>query len=293
MPSRGGRTPPPRLAIGSPWRARAESWDRAAPSGLVCPTPISSSRPGGHLRTPKDSYGHFGAPYGPIFGPELCHRTRPNRAKAPVLPEIYSRSCASGTSWWPSSPTSSTIKETIEPFPAQAFDGLRVKNAGRASIAGAELELTWLPAGHLSVHLGYGYLSARFDDFLVGSLASGEIRRDGYHLPNTPRHSLNAAATYSIPLRDDARILVQADYAWNDHQFLDSSNLPRSFQDAYGVFNASIAWISPGESWKVTAWGKNLSDELYADSRYGFLGSAWAHYAAPRTYGVSIQWNLG
>ena len=143
------------------------------------------------------------------------------------------------------------------------------------------------------MHLGYGYLSARFDDFLVGSLASGEIRRDGYRMPNTPRHSLNAAATYSIPLRDDARILVQADYAWNDHQFLDSSNLPRSFQDAYGVFNASIAWISPGESWKVTAWGKNLSDELYADSRYGFLGSAWAHHAAPRTYGVSIQWNLG
>ena len=52
------------------------------------PTPISSSRPGGHLRTPKDSYGHFGAPYGPIFGPELCHRTRPNRANPPVLPEL-------------------------------------------------------------------------------------------------------------------------------------------------------------------------------------------------------------
>ena len=35
--------------------------------------------------TPNDSYGHFGAPYGPIFGPGLCHRTRPNCANPPVL----------------------------------------------------------------------------------------------------------------------------------------------------------------------------------------------------------------
>ncbi|MCE2391110.1 MAG: TonB-dependent receptor [Proteobacteria bacterium] len=139
---------------------------------------------------------------------------------------------------------------------------MRVKNAGKASIAGAELELTWLPAGHLALHLGYGYLRARFDDFLVGTLASGEIRRDGYHLPHTPRHSLNAAASYSIPLPDDGRIRLQAEYAWNDEQFLESSNLPRTFQDAYAVFNASVAWISPDESWKVTAWGKNLGDEL-------------------------------
>ena len=173
----------------------------------------------------------------------------------------------------------------------QAFDGLRVKNAGRASISGAELELTWLPAGNLAFQLGYGYLRARFDDFLAGTLASGEIRRDGNHLPNTPRHSINAAASYSFLLPGDASLLLQADYSWNDEQFLESSNLPRSFQDDYAVLNASVAWISPDERWKVSLWGKNLADELYADARYGFLGSAWAHYTPPRTYGVSVQWS--
>ena len=29
-----------------------------------------------------------GRPYGPIFGPELCHRTRPNRTNPPVLSDI-------------------------------------------------------------------------------------------------------------------------------------------------------------------------------------------------------------
>ena len=54
-----------------------------------------------------------------------------------------------------------------------------------------------------------------------------------------------------------------------------------------------VGALSRASSGASLRWGKNLSDELYADSRYGFLGSAWAHHAAPRTYGVSIQWNLG
>ena len=173
----------------------------------------------------------------------------------------------------------------------QAFDGLRVKNAGRASLSGAELELTWLPADNLALHLGYGYLRARFDDFLVGTLASGEIRRDGNRLPHTPQHSLNLAAGWTLSLPGDAGLRLHAEYAWNDEQFMGSSNGPHTFQDAYGVFDASVAWISPGERWEVSVWGKNLGDELYADARAGFLGSAWAHYAPPRTYGVSVEWN--
>ena len=72
------------------------------------PTPISSSRPGGHLRTPKDSYGHFGAPYGPIFGPELCHRT-------PSEPCQSTRPPRDGTSREPTGPLAATVGQRQRP----------------------------------------------------------------------------------------------------------------------------------------------------------------------------------
>ena len=176
-----------------------------------------------------------------------------------------------------------------------SFDGLRVKNAGRASISGAELELAWAPSGSLLLNLAYGYLDARFDEFLVGTIQGFDIRRDGNRIPHSPRHSVTFAAGYGLDLGGSGGLDFRLDYGWKHHAWHNSDNAPGRFerdaslQKAYGVANVSVRWTPPGERWLVTAWCKNLSDTLYADQRTSFAGASWAHYAPPRTYGVSVQ----
>ena len=175
------------------------------------------------------------------------------------------------------------------------FDGLRVKNAARASISGGELELAWAPDDRLLLNLAYGYLDARFDEFLVGTIQGFDIRRDGNRIPHAPWHSVNLAASYGIELAGGAGLELNVDYGWKHHSWSSSDNAIgrferlASFQKAYGVANASLSWTSPDERWRVTAWGKNLTDTLYADQRTSFAGASWAHYGPPRTYGLSVQ----
>ena len=178
------------------------------------------------------------------------------------------------------------------------FDGLRVKNAARASISGGELEIAWAPAGPLLINLGYGYLDARFDEFLAGTIQGFDIRRDGNRIPHSPRHSFSLAVNYSLELGGNGSLDAGADYGWKHHSWHGTDNAPgrparlASFQKAYGVANASLAWTSPGGQWKITAWGKNLADALYADQRTSFAGASWAHYGPPRTYGASVEYRL-
>ncbi len=177
------------------------------------------------------------------------------------------------------------------------FDGLRVKNAARASISGAELELAWLPTANLLFNISYGYLDARFDEFLAGTIQGFDIRRDGNRIPHAPQHSVNASGRYGIELGSGASLEFNVNYGWKHHSFSSSDTAPgrlerqASFQKAYGVLNASLGWTSPSERWSVTAWGKNLTDTLYADQRTSFAGASWAHYGPPKTYGISVQYN--
>ena len=176
-----------------------------------------------------------------------------------------------------------------------AFDGLRVKNAARASIGGAELELSWAATERLVLNLAYGYLDARFDRFLVGVIQGFEIRRGGNRIPYTPWHSANAAIRYGRDLGGSGSLEFDIDYGWKHHYWASSDNAPGRFErqasleKAFGVANASLRWTAPGGQWQLGAWCKNLTDTLYADQRIGFAGAYWAHYAPPRTYGLTVQ----
>lgn len=177
------------------------------------------------------------------------------------------------------------------------FDGLRIKNAARASISGGELEVAWAPSDRLMLDLAYGYLDARFDEFLAGTIQGFDIRRDGNRIPHSPWHSVNVSTRYELELGSGARIAFNLNYGWKHHSFYSSDNAigrferQASFQQAYGVANASVSWTSPGEAWTVTVWGKNLADTLYADQRTSFAGASWAHYSPPRTYGLSVRFH--
>ncbi|MEL7045565.1 MAG: TonB-dependent receptor, partial [Pseudomonadota bacterium] len=80
-----------------------------------------------------------------------------------------------------------------------------------------------------------------------------------------------------------------AQYAWRDEFFTDVTNNPTRAIDDYGILDASVRLTN--DRWRVSLWGRNLTEENYADiisaafnlQRFG--GQA-------RTYGVEIGYNF-
>ena len=170
-------------------------------------------------------------------------------------------------------------------------------NAAEADIDGVELELIYAPTENLYLSANFAYLDAYFGEFLIDTGFGIEDRSDWW-IPGSPENKFNLAATYTVPMNSGSEVIINASYAWTD-EFTHNRDSPQDefvrqaeFQDSYGVVNASVAYITADEKWKLSLWGKTLADEEYFTKRLEFFGAAGEHAAAPITYGVSVAWNL-
>jgi outer membrane receptor protein involved in Fe transport len=78
--------------------------------------------------------------------------------------------------------------------------------------------------------------------------------------------------------------------------YKDAINTPEVKQDAYGLLYAAAVFESYNRHWQVTLFGDNLTDEEYilgAGSNKPDFGLAWATYARPRTWGLSVRYSFG
>jgi iron complex outermembrane receptor protein len=81
---------------------------------------------------------------------------------------------------------------------------------------------------------------------------------------------------------------------WQDEHYKEIvNNVPVEDQE---LWNARVSWISPGGSWVIALWGKNLTDEVFrVDTLTDPIGSGWGVYVngLPRTYGISTNFRWG
>jgi iron complex outermembrane receptor protein len=71
-----------------------------------------------------------------------------------------------------------------------------------------------------------------------------------------------------------------------------ASNLPIDSQGDYGLLAASIGYQPSHANWRVSLWGKNLTDTGYYTT-IGAVGPVTAgHPGDPRTFGIKIAWSM-
>ena len=63
--------------------------------------------------------------------------------------------------------------------------------------------------------------------------------------------------------------------------------------EEYTLFDAFVTYTGSSEKWRVSVFGKNLTDEIY-HSASQYVGGLWTFstYAPPRTYGVEFGISL-
>jgi iron complex outermembrane recepter protein len=175
---------------------------------------------------------------------------------------------------------------------------VETRNAAQATNYGVELESQYQISENFKIDFFATYLNAEFDDFANGDYRQNFALVDltGNRLPNAPEYSAKLGAQYYIALHDGASIVISGDYNWQDEVFFTEFNNDDAKQDSFGLLDLSATYYSVDESWFVSAWLKNLTDEetivnniitaqLYGNVRVGSTG-------APRTFGLTLGFDF-
>ena len=100
--------------------------------------------------------------------------------------------------------------------------------------------------------------------------------------PASYRRALGAAGDFS----------TRVSYTYNDETPINDQNT--LFIDEWKLWDASVTWHAAGDlGLEVSVWGKNLTNEVYAESGT-YVDTLWTnlYQALPRRYGVEMVYRF-
>ena len=170
-------------------------------------------------------------------------------------------------------------------------------NAGKASIDGAEIELTWAPTLDWTIEASLGYLDATIDDLdniPLAVLPPGLV--EGNVLPFAPEWQGHLGIQYSAHA-GKVLIIPRVDVSYQDTTYFDATDTIEIAQsDDVTTANASIRFAKEGGAWQFTLGVNNATDETYPVAGNSSLttGSGYAEiaYSRPREYFGYVQYDF-
>lgn len=176
---------------------------------------------------------------------------------------------------------------------------LKISNGAKARFYGFDAEADAVVTENLRLHAGFSYLHARFTkydnaDLTVPDLVNGgniylTTDAKGHRIPRAPDVMANAAINYKVPT-NSGDFNFNVNYAYNSGWKAEADG--RMEQGAYSLINAQVDWTSPGGTYEIAVWGKNLTDKDYAETIFAQNAYDEIHWAAPRTFGVTFKVNF-
>jgi len=150
-------------------------------------------------------------------------------------------------------------------------------------IKGFELEFLTVPVEGLTLQANYSYLDA---EITKGS-------NTGNDLPRSPGDKINLSGSYEFPISDKVYMILMADWTYQSSFFHEPDNRESEIQGSYDILDARLDFTDAEGRYRLSIWGKNLTDELVTRSQVAVpvMGQNYVNYAPPRTYGVTFTWN--
>ena len=182
-------------------------------------------------------------------------------------------------------------------------------NAGDADILGFEAELDvkpfegWAPPifDQIWIRLTFAWLDSKYTDFLItqstnvpGEPPTSRVRLTDYtgnRLVNSPELSFIGFVAW--PVGGDWGLLIpRVDWSYKDKVFFSPGNEELASQDGLWLLNFRATYKSPSETFEVSAWVENLTDQAYTVDVFNFsrLRRSILHAIGdPRTYGLTFK----
>ncbi len=176
----------------------------------------------------------------------------------------------------------------------------RLRNAGEATYYGFELDGVAVLAEGLILDFTYGYLDAEYDEYMaLDPLTDQEVDiSNATTVSRAPENTANIGLQYDFSPFSFGSVSARVDANYTDEFVFHPFNNQYDAADDRWLVNARVSLndIPIGErgSLRVSAWGKNLTDEEYREwgIDFGSLGFAGNVYAKPLSYGVDLVYTF-
>ena len=182
-----------------------------------------------------------------------------------------------------------------------------ITNAGKATTRGAELDGLWLPVEALRLQVGYGYLHAKYNEFIDNGVNVADDRA----FVHAPKNTFNALVDGRVTRIARGELHLLADYTWTDKFYTYPYQLASSGPQyaateqiagntlipGMGMLNLRLALehipISGGLTAQVSLWTRNVTDVRKVANNIDF-GPAFGnltvgYFTQPRTFGVDME----
>jgi iron complex outermembrane receptor protein len=180
--------------------------------------------------------------------------------------------------------------DSVVPVPeSQIGQESVITNAGKSTAYGVEVEAVALITDRFEVTGSAGYLDAEYDEYICDldrNATNGNEDCSVLTMKRVPEFQGAISGTYTMPVGiGDLGLTVG--YTYTDEFFNDVFNSQASKHESVGLLNASVNLTARDGNWRVSAYGRNLTDEQYQVSGLG-IANIWSYsvHGAPALYGV-------
>lgn len=185
-------------------------------------------------------------------------------------------------------------------------------NVAAAKIKGFDFDGTLVPLPGLTLNLSWTYLDAHYDaskysaSYIAAACPANmltTVADPGKFCPLlplkvAPRDQANAGVRYQLPVPEDVGVVTIGTNLSYTSPVYESGNVPYGTVAAHTIYNADATWNSiGGRPVDLHLFVNNLTNKTYMNSITNFtsngsLGIAFAFYAPPRLYGMSVRYHF-
>lgn len=189
-------------------------------------------------------------------------------------------------------------KQKVQDFQVNAFTGtgFELRNAGDINIHGIEFDSEWAVTDNLNIVVNGAFSNAKFAEYLDGPCVIEDpapvCDLSDRTISDAPKITLTGLFNYNQPLSDTITAFFQGEIYHRSSRYTAPDFDPNGLQEATTMLGASIGFTAgDNEQWRVTFWGKNLTDVEYMPIMFDSVaqaGSRNAYIGDPRTYGMTL-----
>lgn len=123
---------------------------------------------------------------------------------------------------------------------------------------GFEWQSAWSPTDSFTLYTTLGYIDVDVDDPNPSVVA-----------PLTPDLTYSISPEYTVPMGNGGDLVFRVDYSYRADMWGEPSNDPGRFTkiESRDLLNVDIAYHSPDGRWTLAAYGRNVTDEKYANAK--------------------------
>jgi iron complex outermembrane receptor protein len=164
-----------------------------------------------------------------------------------------------------------------------------LSNLDAATVYGLDAEMRWQATDALSLQGGLTLLNTEIDQ--TSDIGGNAGKFDGNPLPFAPDVSATLGGRYEFGVAPNADGHISLHAKYRSRYYLDPEGLASRMQEGFTTLQAEagLRFSDPGID--VSLWARNLTDEDYALSGYGFIGYD-TFRSDPRTYGLRIGYTF-